>query len=200
MIRRPPRSTLSSSSAASDVYKRQGLRTYKWRLVVFDEVHKIKNDKSETVAAARDLQTLRRYGLTGTPIQNNYKELWTLLDWCVPDQLGDLRAFRKHFMVPIDRGQSVKADLSAIALKNERSSDLRQLTGEHILVRDKSLIADQLPGKKDLVVLCRMSHLQLSVYRHCLNTPEFRMLRRAKEECDCGSLAERAGCDCLRHM
>ena len=47
-----------------------------WSIVVFDEVHRIKEDKSLLTQAAKRLPSLCRIGLTGTPLQNNLKELW----------------------------------------------------------------------------------------------------------------------------
>ena len=64
-----------------------------------------------------------------------------------------LPSFKKHYSIPIDAGQSINADLDEIGLKNERSKELKEEVDKHILARDKSLIADQLPGKKDLVQL-----------------------------------------------
>jgi SNF2 family DNA or RNA helicase len=52
-----------------------------WDCVIFDEVHKIKDRASKVCRACNEMRCLRRYGLTGTVMQNNFEELWCLLDW-----------------------------------------------------------------------------------------------------------------------
>lgn len=57
------------------------LQPLQWNCAVFDEVHKIKGRKAKMTAAANAIATPRRYGLTGTVMQNNFEELFTLLDF-----------------------------------------------------------------------------------------------------------------------
>lgn len=80
-----------------------------WSLVIVDEVHRVKNPTSGTTKALHQFKSGLRFGLTGTAIQNNYMELWTILDWTNPTQLGT-RAHWKGFVVdPLTIGQSKSA-------------------------------------------------------------------------------------------
>ena len=57
-------------------------------LLIVDEAHKLKNPKSSTTKAFHRFPTRLRYGLTGTAVQNDLGELWTLLDWANPGEVG----------------------------------------------------------------------------------------------------------------
>jgi SNF2 family DNA or RNA helicase len=51
----------------------------------------------------------RRFGLTGTAIQNNYIEMWTVLDWTNPGRLGSIRQWKGYVVQPLAAGQSSEA-------------------------------------------------------------------------------------------
>ena len=60
------------------------LKKYEFNYGVFDEAHKMKNDESQVAVVARKLKTLNRLLLTGTPLQNDIGELWSLLNFLMP--------------------------------------------------------------------------------------------------------------------
>jgi DNA excision repair protein ERCC-6-like 2 len=80
-----------------------------WSLVIVDEVHRVKNANSGTTKAFHRFQSQSRFGLTGTAIQNNYTELWTILDWTNPKKLGTRAQWNGFVVQPLTIGQSVKA-------------------------------------------------------------------------------------------
>ena len=61
-----------------------------WSAVVLDEAHIVKNPKSKTAQAVFQLQAVFRVVATGTPIQNQLDELWSLVHFLMPDFLGTL--------------------------------------------------------------------------------------------------------------
>lgn len=61
------------------------LRKFKWQYMVIDEAHRIKNEKSLLAQVVREFETKNRLLLTGTPLQNNLHELWSLLNFLLPD-------------------------------------------------------------------------------------------------------------------
>lgn len=67
---------------------REVLLKHKWGYVVLDEGHKIRNPDSGTTLACKQFKTPHRIVLSGTPIQNNLKELWSLFDFIFPGRLG----------------------------------------------------------------------------------------------------------------
>src|SRR5688572_16913955 len=69
----------------------------------------IKGGKTAAAIAANKFCCARRYGLTGTVMQNNYDELWCILNWARPGVLKELRYMRKEYTKPILQGQKVDA-------------------------------------------------------------------------------------------
>ena len=77
-----------------------------WDCVVADECHQLKERTSLITQAMNEVNALCRIGLTGTAIQNKYSELWTLLNWCCPGQLGPLSTWESSISDPLRQGQS----------------------------------------------------------------------------------------------
>jgi DNA excision repair protein ERCC-6 len=76
----------------------------RWHLLVLDEGHKIRNPDAQATLAAKQVPTPHRLALTGSPMQNNLKELWSLFDFVYPSKLGTLPDFLANFAVPITQG------------------------------------------------------------------------------------------------
>ena len=70
---------------------------FKGCVMVIDEVHLLKNDKSMRSKGLKSISTFFRLGLTGTPIQNTYLELFNLVDFVSPNFLGDQKSFNKEY-------------------------------------------------------------------------------------------------------
>ena len=85
------------------------LRAYSWHLIAFDEAHKLKNSESVTVKLARKLKSKRRLLLTGTPLQNNVMELWSLLNFMMPDIFSDSEEFENWFNFDQAKGAATEA-------------------------------------------------------------------------------------------
>lgn len=77
---------------------------YNWFYTVLDEGQKIKNHKSLLYQAVLEVKSQNRLVLTGTPMQNNLTELWSLFSYVEPGLLGDLDFFTKNFCQVIIKG------------------------------------------------------------------------------------------------
>lgn len=77
-----------------------------WSCIIVDEVHRVKNPGAKVTQAFHEFDCTRRFGLTGTAIQNSYKEMWTILDWTNPGRLGDQRQWHGFVTKPLTVGQS----------------------------------------------------------------------------------------------
>ena len=104
------------------------LAAVSWGLVVADEAQHVKNSASSTARALRRLPAAARVALTGTPVENDLTELWSILDWCVPGLLGSRLAFRRvwasQIEAGVDRGKARRfSDLVAPFLLRRRKSD-----------------------------------------------------------------------------
>lgn len=73
----------------------------KWNYVILDEGHVIKNGKTRTSLAIKSLIANHRLILSGTPIQNNVLELWSLFDFLMPGFLGSEKQFTARYSKPI---------------------------------------------------------------------------------------------------
>lgn len=77
------------------------LETLKWLYCILDEGHVIKNAKTKLTKAVKMVQAQHRLILSGTPIQNNVLELWSLFDFLMPGFLGTESSFNERFGKPI---------------------------------------------------------------------------------------------------
>ena len=75
-------------------------------ILVCDEGHVLKNDRTKLFKALFEIETKRRILLTGTPLQNNLKEYYILVNFLRPGFLGDRDYFKKEFDEPIRKGIS----------------------------------------------------------------------------------------------
>lgn len=77
---------------------------YNWHYLILDEGHKIRNPSAKISVAVKAIRTPHRLMLTGSPMQNNLQELWSLFDFTNPGMLGTLITFTEHFANPIVQG------------------------------------------------------------------------------------------------
>ncbi|MDT8912770.1 DEAD/DEAH box helicase [Amycolatopsis sp. PS_44_ISF1] len=75
-----------------------------WDLLVADEAQHVKNSRSETAKALRELKSAARVALTGTPVENTLSELWAILDWTTPGLLGSHAEFRARWAQRVESG------------------------------------------------------------------------------------------------
>ena len=87
----------------------ESLQRYNFLYCILDEGHMIKNSKSKLTLAVKSLQSVHRLILSGTPIQNNVLELWSLFDFLMPGFLGTEKEFSDRFSKPILANKDAKA-------------------------------------------------------------------------------------------
>eukprot|EP00889_Picochlorum_renovo_P005759 jgi/Picre1/32789/NNA_008120.t1 len=96
------------------ICKRELIRV-KWGYAILDEGHKIRNPDAEVTLAAKQLMTVHRIILSGSPIQNRLVELWSLFDFVFPGKLGTLPVFQAQFAIPIQQGGYANASSLQVA-------------------------------------------------------------------------------------
>ena len=89
--------------------------------------------------------------MTGTPIQNNLIELWSLFDFVYPGRLGTLAVFATQFALPINMGGYVTASPLQIETSYQCACILRDLVSPYLLRRWKKDVARDLPNKEEQV-------------------------------------------------
>lgn len=133
----------------------QWLQGVEWAAVILDEAQNIKNAETKQAKAARALRAERRIALTGTPVENNIGDLWSIQDFLNPGFLGNAARFKREFFISVQ----VDRDETAVEL-------LQRLTGPFILRRlktDRAVIQD-LPDKLEMKVYCTLTKEQATLY------------------------------------
>ncbi|MFQ6656716.1 hypothetical protein Gotur_026700 [Gossypium turneri] len=171
------------------------LSEIKWEIVVVDEAHRLKNEKSKFYSACLEIKTRRRIGLTGTIMQNKIMELFNLFDWAAPGSLGTREHFREFYDEPLKHGQRATAPERFVRVAGERKQHLVAVLHKYMLRRTKEETIGQLMlGKEDNVVFCAMSELQKRVYQRMLQLPDIQCLINKDLPCSCGSPLAQVEC------
>lgn len=164
-----------------------GLRIYskfilphEWGYVVLDEGHKIRNPNSEISLACKRVKTYNRIILSGTPIQNNLIELWSLFDFVFPGRLGTLPVFEQQFAVPINMGGYANASNVQVQAGYKCAVILRDLISPYLLRRLKVDVAQDLPKKNEMVVFVKLTKYQQDMYEKFLGSEDVNAIMSGK--------------------
>lgn len=180
-----------------DTYRIHGriLSDIQWEIVIIDEAHRLKNEKSKLYEACLAIKTQKRYGLTGTIMQNRLMELFNLFDWVIPGCLGTREHFREFYEEPLKHGQRSSAPDRFVRVADERKQHLVSVLRKYLLRRTKEeTIGHLMLGKEDNVVFCAMSELQKRVYQRMLLLPDVQCLINKDVPCSCGSPLKQVEC------
>eukprot|EP00929_Paragymnodinium_shiwhaense_P014730 TRINITY_DN122693_c0_g1_i1.p1 TRINITY_DN122693_c0_g1~~TRINITY_DN122693_c0_g1_i1.p1 ORF type:complete len:987 (+),score=288.74 TRINITY_DN122693_c0_g1_i1:207-3167(+) len=139
-------------------------------LIVCDEAHKLKNDEAATTRCISGLSAKRRLLLSGTPIQNNLDEFFTLASVANPGIFGDPSTFRRNYALPILRGREPTATAEERKLGAERLAAISEVTEQFVLRRTNRLNARFLPAKKLFNVFVEPTAFQRQLYRTFLES------------------------------
>jgi SWI/SNF-related matrix-associated actin-dependent regulator of chromatin subfamily A member 5 len=146
---KPRKFDLILTSFEGAIIEKSALRPVRWHCLVVDEAHRLKNEESKLSTVLRAYSAEKRVLLTGTPLQNNLHELWSLLNFLRPDVFTPETDFVSLFAGAEDTRTAV--------------SHLHTVLEPFMLRREKRDVED-LPPKKELLVLCPLSKVQRFVY------------------------------------
>lgn len=138
-------------------------------LVVCDEGHIIKNSKSKTNKAVSQINTPRRIVLTGTPIQNNLKEYYCMVNFIKPCFLGTQDEFYNLYANPIKEGQHNDSLPLAIKIMKQRSYILNKTLSSFVQRKEQGVLKDELPKKFEYVISVPLTPVQVTLYSYYLN-------------------------------
>ncbi|KAF5007503.1 hypothetical protein F66182_15726, partial [Fusarium sp. NRRL 66182] len=135
-----------------------------WNYCVLDEGHLIKNPKAKITLAVKQLISNHRLILSGTPIQNNVLELWSLFDFLMPGFLGTEKVFLDRFAKPIaasrfSKSSSKEQEAGALAIEA-----LHKQVLPFLLRRLKEEVLNDLPPKILQNYYCDPSDLQRKLF------------------------------------
>ncbi|MBX9836761.1 MAG: DEAD/DEAH box helicase [Silvanigrellaceae bacterium] len=138
------------------------LQSCEWDLVILDEAQAIKNPAAKQTLACKQFKSKMRLSLTGTPVENNLIDLWSILDFSCPGLLGNIKEFSIY---------SKKIKQQSAKLEENVYRPLRQLVKPYILRRlktDPKIISD-LPDKTELKTYCHLTLKQISFYNQAVS-------------------------------
>ncbi|XP_014666472.1 PREDICTED: DNA excision repair protein ERCC-6-like [Priapulus caudatus] len=166
------------TSYAGVVQHQKMLVKYDWHYVILDEGHKIRNPDAQATLAVKQFRTPHRLILSGSPVQNNLKELWSLFDFVFPGKLGTLPVFMQQFSVPITQGGYSNATCVQVTTAYRCACALRDTISPYLLRRMKADVRDtlSLPDKNDQVLFCRLTEEQKGAYREYLSSDQCQMI------------------------
>lgn len=166
-----------------------GLQTYAeflvpvdWETAILDEGHKIRNPDAAVTIHCKELRTSSRVILSGTPMQNNLTELWSLFDFVFPMRLGTLVSFRNQFEFPIKRGGYANASNLEFETAMRCAETLKDAVSPYLLQRFKVDVAADLPQKKEQVLFCKLTRQQREAYEGFLQSDEMKSISSGKRQ------------------
>ncbi|KLJ09541.1 DNA excision repair protein ERCC-6 [Blastomyces silverae] len=196
-----PRRLTKEQKAAKRILKRvledghvlvttySGLQTYcsllipvDWACAILDEGHKIRNPDTAITIHCKELRTAHRLILSGTPMQNNLTELWSLFDFVFPMRLGTLVNFRNQFEFPIRQGGYANASNLQVQTAAKCAETLKDAISPYLLQRFKIDVAADLPKKSEQVLFCKLTKIQRSAYEAFLGSNEMSSILRGRRE------------------
>lgn len=158
------------------------LRPIEWEYAVLDEGHKIRNPNAAITITCKELNTRNRVILSGTPVQNNLTELWSLFDFISPARLGTLLEFREQFEIPIRQGGYANASNFQVVQAEQRAEILKGAISKYLLQRLKIDVAADLPEKTEQVLFCKLTDGQRGAYETFIGSEEVsQILNRTRQ-------------------
>ncbi|XP_048774216.2 lymphocyte-specific helicase-like isoform X2 [Ostrea edulis] len=143
---------------------RSQLQHHEWKILIVDEGHRIKNTHCRLIRELRMYRNTHRLLLTGTPLQNNLAELWSLLNFLLPEIFDDLGSFEMWF--DVERLSVDDADEKIVKEEQQKNilSMLHQILTPFMLRRLKQDVELKLPPKKEVLVYAPLSSIQQEFY------------------------------------
>nr|CAB3488784.1 unnamed protein product [Digitaria exilis] len=149
-----------------------------WNYVILDEGHLIKNNKTQRAQSLFEIPCAHRIVISGTPIQNNLKEMWALFNFCCPDVLGDKQQFKTMYEMAILRGNDKNATAREKHVGSNVAKELRERIKPYFLRRMKSEVfldsgsseEKTLAKKNELIVWLKLTACQIKLYEAFLKS------------------------------
>ncbi|KRZ12360.1 DNA excision repair protein ERCC-6 [Trichinella zimbabwensis] len=153
-----------------------------WHIAVLDEGHLIRNPDAKLTKIVKQLRTPYRIIITGSPMQNSLRELWSLFDFVYPGLLGSLTVFLRELGVPITQGGYATATALQVRTAYKCAFILRNAIAPYLLRRMKSEVQAEvnLPSKKEHILFCQLTGPQKSLYKQYANSEECKAILDGK--------------------
>ncbi|MED6292679.1 hypothetical protein CHARACLAT_002843 [Characodon lateralis] len=158
---------------------RRFLQHFHWKYLIVDEGHRIKNLNCRLVRELKMMPADNKLLLTGTPLQNNLAELWSLLNFLLPEVFDDLKSFESWFDI-----SSLGDGDDVVVAEREQNilSMLHQILTPFLLRRLKSDVTLEVPPKKEIIVYAPLTPKQETLYSAVVSNTIVKVLGQEKKE------------------
>lgn len=152
---------------------RSFLARLSWKYMVVDEGHRLKKLNGKLVRDLKQLPTHNRLILTGTPLHNNLAELWSLLNFILPDIFDDLATFEQWFQLEDADGENESVSSSFACWSSDTAKrvvqQLHEILKPFLLRRLKKEVEQGLPPKQEYLLYTPLSSQQALMYNMALS-------------------------------
>ncbi|ODV93204.1 hypothetical protein PACTADRAFT_61890 [Pachysolen tannophilus NRRL Y-2460] len=146
-----------------------------WKFLIVDEGHRLKNNNCLLLKELKKLRTSNRLLLTGTPLQNNLGELWSLLNFILPDIFHDVALFEQWFdfnslqsKLETDEDDEQTKALINVEIQKSLISNLHTILKPFLLRRLKREAIKDLPPKREYIIYANLTQEQTLLYKAAL--------------------------------
>ncbi|TQS32678.1 hypothetical protein Golomagni_07001, partial [Golovinomyces magnicellulatus] len=140
-----------------------------WEFIIIDEGHRMKNADAKLFQQLRQFTSATRLLITGTPLQNNLKELWSLLHFLLPDIFTDWESFESWFDFSDLEDEKLTEEFIADKMKQDLVKKMHLILQPLLLRRIKQDVAAYLPKKREYVLFAPMTREQTDLYNVITN-------------------------------
>eukprot|EP00268_Persea_americana_P040690 TRINITY_DN4045_c0_g1_i1.p1 TRINITY_DN4045_c0_g1~~TRINITY_DN4045_c0_g1_i1.p1 ORF type:complete len:869 (-),score=186.34 TRINITY_DN4045_c0_g1_i1:396-3002(-) len=147
----------------------RALSHYHWKYVVVDEGHRLKNTHCKLLRELRRLPIENKLLLTGTPLQNNLAELWSLLNFILPDIFSSHEEFESWFDLSGKCSSESEKEEFEEKRRSQVLSKLHLILRPFLLRRLKEDVEQMLPRKKEIILYANMTDHQKNIQEHLVN-------------------------------
>lgn len=141
------------------------LAAYPWKFIVVDEGHRLKNFNCKLVKELKQYPSESRLILTGTPLQNNLTELWSLLNFLLPEAFSDLEHFQSMFDFSDVQDKDGHKQFMSKERQQRTVASLHAILKPFLLRRVKNDVEQNLPKKREYILYAPLTLVQKELYR-----------------------------------
>ncbi|KAK4506122.1 hypothetical protein PRZ48_004087 [Zasmidium cellare] len=147
---------------------RKHLAHYGWKFIIIDEGHRIKNLNCRLIRELQSYQSANRLLITGTPLQNNLTELWSLLHFLMPSIFDKLETFESWFDFSALKEKNGYEQILSEDRKKNLVASLHAILKPFLLRRVKADVETALPKKREYVLYAPLTQTQRELYQEIL--------------------------------
>ncbi|KAF1811631.1 hypothetical protein P152DRAFT_514776 [Eremomyces bilateralis CBS 781.70] len=145
------------------------LSKFGWKFIIIDEGHRIKNINCRLIRELQSYASANRLLITGTPLQNNLRELWSLLNFLMPQIFNKLEAFESWFDFSALKDKDDYDQIFTAEREQKLIASLHAILKPFLLRRVKADVESMMPKKREYVLYAPLSPMQRELYQAILD-------------------------------